>query len=101
MLQNLAANAFEAMEGQGTLTLSTGRAAGGAVQLRVRDSGPGIAPERLAGLFSDFATTKRRGLGLGLAVCKKIVSDHGGSLEVEGRPGEGATFVVTLPGEAA
>jgi len=101
VLQNLAANAFEAMEGQGTLTLSTGRAAGGAVQLRVRDSGPGIAPERLAGLFSDFATTKRRGLGLGLAVCKKIVSDHGGSLEVEGRPGEGATFVVTLPGEAA
>jgi len=101
VLQNLAENAFEAMEGQGTLTLSAARAPGGAVELRVRDSGPGIAAERLDGLFSDFETTKRRGLGLGLALCRKIASDHGGSLAVESRPGEGATFVVTLPGAAA
>lgn len=98
VLANLASNAFEAMEGEGRLRLSATAAPGArTVELRVSDSGPGIAPERLPGLFSDFETTKRRGLGLGLAVCKKIVEDHGGSIAVESVVGQGAAFVIRLP----
>lgn len=96
VLANLASNAYEAMEGEGTLRLTVSRT-DDAVELRVADTGCGIAPERIAGLFNDFDTTKRRGLGLGLPVCRKIVADHGGSLTVESEPGRGATFVLRLP----
>jgi two-component system NtrC family sensor kinase len=96
VLSNLASNAFEAMEGEGRLTLSAA-ALDGRVEVRVADTGPGIATDRLVGLFSEFETTKRRGLGLGLAVCQRIVADHGGTIHVESAPGRGAIFVVRLP----
>ena len=96
VLSNLGSNAFEAMEGEGVLTLDVAERDGSA-EIRVGDSGCGISPERVAGLFADFETTKRRGLGLGLAVCKKIVGDHGGSIAVESVVGKGTTFIIRLP----
>ncbi len=62
----------------------------------MRDNGPGIAPERLATLFTPFSTSKPRGLGLGLVIAKDILSEWGGSLDAESRPGEGATFTARL-----
>ena len=96
VLSNLASNAFEAMEGEGTLKLRTS-AKNGHVEVRVADTGCGIPPDRVAGLFNDFQTTKRRGLGLGLAVCKKIVADHGGEIAVSSEPGHGTEFCIRLP----
>jgi signal transduction histidine kinase len=78
--------------------VSTGRDGGDAV-LRVKDGGKGIAPEHLPHLFEPFFTTKDRwaAVGLGLSVSYRIVSEHGGRIDVESRPGEGAAFTVRLP----
>ena len=99
VLANLASNAYEAMEGEGRITLGCTRR-GNQVELSVADTGGGISPERVEGLFVDFATTKKRGLGLGLAVCKKIVTDHGGAIEARSELGRGTEFVIRLPAAA-
>jgi signal transduction histidine kinase len=111
VLLNLALNAVQAMEGQGTLTVRTARprgrdwraqASGSApegVELRVGDTGPGMAEEVRSRLFIPFFTTKEKGTGLGLAICQRIVKAHGGTLRVESRLGEGTTFIIRLPGQ--
>jgi signal transduction histidine kinase len=71
--------------------------AGTEAWLRVRDSGPGIPAEHRARLFDPFFTAKDGGTGLGLALAKKIVDAHGGTIEVGGEAGRGAEFVVSLP----
>ena len=68
--------------------------------MRVRDNGPGIAPDSLARIFSPFYTSKERGTGLGLAISKKMVDAHGGSIEVQSSSGAGAEFTVTIPKQA-
>jgi signal transduction histidine kinase len=95
----LAANALEAMEGQGTLTVRTRRQGPGEVEVEFADEGPGIAEEILPRVFDPFFTTKPpgQGTGLGLAIAQGIVADHGGRIEVSSRPGAGATFRVLLP----
>jgi signal transduction histidine kinase len=76
---------------------------GGHVRVRVSDTGPGIAPEHQRAIFDKFAVlqkavpTGRTSTGLGLAFCKLIVEAHGGRIWVESTPGEGSTFVFTLP----
>ncbi len=68
----------------------------------VTDSGPGIAPEVAANMFRTFATTKKSGMGLGLAISRSIAQNHGGDLTVDpGGDGRGARFVLTLPKVAA
>ena len=76
---------------------------GAGVRLDVSDTGPGISPEHVEQVFDPFFTTKGpdQGTGLGLMVCHRIVTDHGGSIEVRSREGEGATFSVWLPHESA
>lgn len=69
----------------------------GHVTIRVSDTGCGIAPERLSAIFDDYTTTKRRGLGLGLAISKKIVEQLNGSIQVESEVGRGTTFTLTFP----
>ncbi len=82
----------------GRLTVSV-EANGPWVAVRVRDSGPGIPPEKLEMIFQPFYSTKlnRGGTGLGLSISYDIVRRHGGDLRVESRPGEGACFLVELP----
>ncbi len=69
----------------------------GAVNVIVSDTGPGVSPSARAGLFRPFVTTKRGGMGVGLAISRGIVEDHGGRLEYLARRERGAAFCFTLP----
>ena len=94
---NLLANALEAMPSGGRLVFSLGVEENGVVAA-VRDTGVGMSPETARRVFEPFFTTKGpQGSGLGLSVVWGIVTRHGGSVEVDSRPGVGATFVVRLP----
>jgi signal transduction histidine kinase len=62
--------------------------------IKVKDSGPGIPNENLAKIFEPLFTTKQQGTGLGLATCKNIVSQYGGTIEVNNNP---TTFTITIP----
>jgi len=89
VLLNLVRNAREAMDGGGTLRLSTSTAEG-AVHVRVEDTGPGIPEEARAHLFDPLFTTKPHGTGLGLALSRQILEAHGGALAGQ-RTGPGGT----------
>ena len=67
------------------------------VKVRVTDTGSGIPPERLAAIFDDFVTTKKRGLGLGLAITKRIVEQLDGTITVASEVGKGTTFTMRFP----
>lgn len=116
-LTNLMGNAVEAVEtGVGAVTVRAvyhpGSPAGNGrprqgptAEISVLDNGPGIPDDKLPWLFEPFNTTKGlRGTGLGLAVTKRVVEEHGGKIEVDGKngqsPGRGATFRIVLPAEA-
>jgi nitrogen fixation/metabolism regulation signal transduction histidine kinase len=71
---------------------------GDRVVVQVEDSGPGIPPDQREKVFESFHTTKQAGVGLGLTVCLRIMSDHGGSISIEDREGaRGAAVRLTLP----
>ncbi len=94
---NLISNALEAMPGGGTIRI-TARMEEGAALIKVEDTGPGISPDIRAQLFQPFVSFgKKGGLGLGLALSRQTVLDHGGDMWVDTAPGEGARFFVRLP----
>jgi len=94
---NLINNALEAMPGGGSIAISA-TSSQDSVVVEVEDSGPGIAAEIAGRLFQPFASLgKKNGLGLGLALSRQTVLDHGGDLWVDSRPGHGARFFVRLP----
>jgi len=94
--RNLIMNAFQATPPRGHVTVRTLRLAEQAV-IEIADTGTGIPPERLETIFEDFVTTKRRGLGLGLAISKKVVEQLGGTISVESEVGIGSTFSLRFP----
>jgi len=79
------------------LTIHTGLTGRDFVVVSVSDNGPGIAREKLEQIFEPFFTTKSNGMGLGLSVCRKIITAHGGELWANNNSGRGATFIFTLP----
>jgi signal transduction histidine kinase/HAMP domain-containing protein len=93
---NLILNAIEAMPNGGTLTVQT-EATPEAVVARVIDSGVGIGSENLEKIFQPLFTTKTKGIGLGLAVSRRLIEANGGRLTATSRPGQGSTFTVTFP----
>jgi len=96
VLINLVINAQQAMGRGGTITITIGQSDGfGAIS--VADTGPGIPPEMRDQLFKPFATSKKEGSGIGLALVKRFVDNFGGSVTVESEPGHGATFHLKLP----
>jgi two-component system sensor kinase FixL len=101
---NLIRNGIDAMldpkadqDGTLCLTIQTSRNKDGAVRISVADTGPGIAPDVAADLFTSFVTSKEGGMGIGLSVSKSIVEAHGGKIWVEPNAGHGCQFAFTLP----
>ncbi len=101
-LVNLLSNAFEAAQPKtGVITVRTRYLPDRhEAQISVSDNGPGVPPERQEEVFEAFWSTKgQRGTGLGLAVTRKIIQEHGGQVTLESSAGEGATFTITLPSD--
>ncbi len=112
---NLLINAYEALDGRGSVILTArmvvdpadgallpdGNQAVATVVVDVADTGPGVAPELLDKIFNPFITTKPKGSGLGLAIVRKIVDAHEGRIDMTSSPDRGTTFRVTLPVEQA
>ena len=94
--RNLITNAIQATEAGGRVTVATSRT-GDRVEISVTDTGSGIPAERLSAIFDDFITTKRHGLGLGLAITKRIVEQLDGTITVESEVGRGTAFTLRFP----
>ncbi|MEK6321864.1 MAG: HAMP domain-containing sensor histidine kinase [Acidobacteriota bacterium] len=95
-LSNIALNAVQAMPSGGRLTARLVKLQG-LVELRISDTGVGMSEEHLRKIFEPYFSTKQTGFGLGLAVAKKVVEEHGGSITVESGAGKGTTFTIELP----
>jgi two-component system NtrC family sensor kinase len=94
---NLAVNGIQALEAKrGILKVST-RKTNGFIEVAFHDTGIGIKKENMGKLFNPFFTTRAQGMGVGLAICKRFVEVHDGSIQVESKEGEGSTFTVKLP----
>jgi signal transduction histidine kinase len=107
---NLLLNAVEAMGDRGRLVIRTEIVVATEhiskfepqkrepqIQVEIRDTGPGIPPELMPRLFTPFMTTKPDGTGLGLVITRRIVQEHHGTIAIESRPAQGATFRILLP----
>src|SRR5207245_275212 len=106
---NLMINAVDAMPAGGLMKVtvrrigdrdregSTPERANAAIEVTVSDSGRGMTPEEIRGAFEPYYSTKDAGLGLGLALTRKIVADHGGAIDLESAPGRGTTARIVLP----
>jgi PAS domain S-box-containing protein len=101
VILNLILNAIEAMgstdEGKRELRINTEREAAGGVLVTVRDSGPGLDPADTERVFTAFYTTKPKGMGMGLAICRSMVEAHGGRMWASANEPRGAVFQFTLP----
>lgn len=101
VLLNLMLNALDAMSQAGQnpchLVIRTERAKNGGVNVSIQDFGPGIDETHREKLFEPFHTTKPGGMGMGLAICARIIQAHGGTIQAENNPDKGATFCFTLP----
>ena len=101
VLINLVANAMDAIgshpNGERRVTISARSEGNGTIECSVKDTGPGIAPECLSGIFDPFITTKANGMGMGLPISQTIIETMGGRLWAENNPGTGATFRFTIP----
>jgi PAS domain S-box-containing protein len=102
VMLNLMLNAFSAMSGAEhagarRLDVRTYSIDGSNVQVEVQDSGTGIPPDKLKGIFEPFITSKPEGLGMGLSICRTIIERHGGRIWAANNPDRGATFSIALP----
>jgi len=93
---NMIINAVQAMPGGGKLTIGS-RRKDKFIEVEIGDTGCGIPRETIGKIFDPLYTTKPKGIGLGLAVCKAIVDRHEGRIEVESEVGKGTTFTIKLP----
>ncbi|MGA2972677.1 MAG: PAS domain S-box protein [Candidatus Bathyarchaeia archaeon] len=93
---NLIENAIDAMPQGGTLTISS-KVNGGSVEIALTDTGSGMPEKVVENLWKPLQTTKAKGLGLGLAICKRIMDAHGGTISVKSKAGEGTTMTIGLP----
>jgi signal transduction histidine kinase len=92
-------NAAQAIDGPGTLKISTRVADDDHVEVRIRDNGCGMEPDVQEHIFEPFFTTKAigEGTGLGLSIVFRIIENHRGRIAVQSAPGEGTEFVISLP----
>jgi signal transduction histidine kinase len=99
VILNIALNAIESMPQGGSLTFRTSKmetSTGETISITIRDTGSGISKKEIKDIFKPFFTTKERGVGLGLAICQKIIKEHGGFIRVKSIPTQGTVFVIKL-----
>ena len=97
VLDNIITNAFEVLKSGQSIRIDISRGESG-IKVQIRDDGPGISPDIMPKIFDPFFTFgKSKGSGLGLSISKKIIEDHGGSLAVQSKLGQGCTFTISLP----
>jgi len=96
VFKNLIKNAFDAMPNGGTLAIKSEKA-GDFIKIFVQDTGEGIPKQNLGKMFMPLFTTKAKGVGLGLPICKRLVEAHGGTITVESEEGKGTCFTITVP----
>jgi two-component system, NtrC family, sensor histidine kinase HydH len=96
VLLNLIKNAWEAIPGEGSISITTG-VEKNRIMVSIEDTGTGIPGDKLEEIFNPFFTTKDKGTGLGLAVIQRIVQDHQGDIRVDSEPGRGSRFIFYLP----
>jgi len=96
IIYNVAKNAVRAMPDGGTLAVE-GFEDGAWYSIKFRDTGRGMSEEEIARVFTPFSTAFDGGTGLGMAIVRRIVEDHGGAIDVESKPGEGTTVTILLP----
>lgn len=103
VLLNIVLNGIQAIDREGKITIAAKPRSSvdgphpDWVEISVSDTGPGIPPESLDRIFRPFFTTKRGGTGLGLSLCRRIISQHGGTLTAESELGKGSRFLIRLP----
>ncbi|MGF7088081.1 diguanylate cyclase (GGDEF)-like protein [Kroppenstedtia sanguinis] len=96
VLINLVQNGLESLKSKGMVSVSW-KETGDRVVVRIRDSGSGIPPEHMSRIFDPFFSTKGDGTGMGLSICHRIISEHGGQIHVTSQPGCGTTFNIHMP----
>ena len=99
VILNLFINAQQAMSDGGELIIRTGRQKKDAI-IQISDTGSGIAPDKLPGIFDAFYSSRSQGTGLGLPTAKRIVEAHNGTITVDSEPGKGTLFTIRLPLQA-
>jgi two-component system sensor kinase FixL len=103
VLANLMRNAVDAVLGARrgdvapSVTASVAVGNDGMVEFAITDNGPGVSSDIADRLFDPFVTTKSHGMGMGLSVCRRLIESHGGTIDVESVPGQGACFSFRLP----
>jgi len=93
---NLVLNSVQAIDGDGRVTIEYGRE-GSSSYISVKDTGAGIGREELEKIFEPYYSTKRFGMGLGLAITKRFIEAHGGTIAIDSEPGKGTTIKITVP----
>jgi PAS domain S-box-containing protein len=96
IFMNVALNAIQAIEKRGKLEVLT-KETKGFVEVSFKDTGVGMSKENMKKLFTPFFTTKAKGMGMGLAICKRFVDAHSGSIKIKSKEGKGSTFTIKLP----
>ena len=96
VFMNLATNAIQAMENGGKLKVST-KQTNEFVEVLFQDTGCGMSKELMERIFNPFFTTKAKGMGVGLSICKSFIEKNGGNISVKSKEGEGSTFIVYFP----
>jgi signal transduction histidine kinase len=98
VITNLVINAVEAIDGDGgSVSIALSNLSDKSVKVEITDTGCGIGPEDIAKVFEPYFSTKETGTGLGLAIVRKAVDDHGGTITVTSKEGQGTTFTIILP----
>ena len=102
VFHNVVTNALNELPDGGEINITAAHAGDG-LRIRVADTGPGVSEEQMRHLFDPFytASASGNGTGLGLTLSYYIMKEHGGTIEVESRPGSGASFILHFPDEVA